>query len=68
MSTDWIKHKREHWPEGSLERHLALNYPGCKTLVEAFHKATKELIELRELKTKLKEAEIKPLQTEEEPW
>jgi hypothetical protein len=24
-----------HWPEGSMERSLALNYPGAKTLAEA---------------------------------
>lgn len=36
--TKWIEEKRKNWPEGSLERHLLLNYPGCKTLVEAVQK------------------------------
>lgn len=68
MSTGWIKHKRKNWPEGSLERHLKLNYPGCKTLTEAFRQATKELIELRELKEQLNKNEpaAQPIKKEDD--
>lgn len=41
MSTEWMKFKKMSWPEGSLERHLALNYPGCKTLREAVQEILK---------------------------
>lgn len=50
MSTEWIHKKRERWPGGSLERHLALNYPGCKTAVDA-------LKEILKLKAKIKDAD-----------
>lgn len=55
MSTDWIKHKREHWPEGSLEKTLLRDFPGCKTLKEALAQAIKDRQELLELKKKLNE-------------
>lgn len=55
MSTEWIKHKQKSWPEGSLERHLKLNFPGCKNLKEALAQAIKDRSELRELKKKLEE-------------
>lgn len=53
MSTEWIKHMRLGWPEGSLERQLILNYPGCKSLQEAVKQAIKDSRELAELKAKL---------------
>jgi len=36
MSTDWIKNKRQHWPEGSLKRTLLSS--GCGSLLEAVEK------------------------------
>lgn len=51
--TKWIETKRENWPSGSLERHLLLNYPGCKTLKEAVEKAIRDKLELEELKKQL---------------
>lgn len=55
MSTDWIKHKREHWPTGSLEKMLLRDFPGCKTLKEALAQAIKDRSELLELRKKLNE-------------
>ena len=36
--TKWIEEKRKDWPEGSLERQLKLNYPGCSSAFEASQK------------------------------
>lgn len=36
--TKWIEAKRRDWPEGSLERQLKLNYPGCSSAFEASQK------------------------------
>lgn len=54
--TKWIEEKRRDWPQGSLERRLLLDYPGCKTLKEAFEQAVKDRQELKEFKEQLDEA------------
>lgn len=46
--SDWIKKKRLNWPEGSKERVLIRDYPGCKTAVEA--------LEVKRLKNRIEEA------------
>ena len=35
MSHEWTRLEKRNWPDGSLERHLKLNHPGCKSAVEA---------------------------------
>lgn len=50
MTNDWPKYEKLNWPEGSLERHLAANYPGCKTL--------KEALEVKRLRNQIAEANV----------
>lgn len=35
---DYRKLQKKYWPEGSLERCLKLNYPGCKSPLDALAK------------------------------
>lgn len=62
-NSDWRKHQKEHWPEGSLERSLLRNYPGCKTAVEALNKALKAKTPLANIVV-----EHKPVETEREKY
>lgn len=38
----WIEEKRKNWPDRSLEKALAIDYPGCKTAFEAVKKVLSE--------------------------
>ncbi len=44
MSTEWIGFKRKNWPEGSKERVLVRDYPGCKTIWEAVRKVKEKAL------------------------
>lgn len=52
MTNEWPKYEKRNWPEGSLERHLAVNYPGCKTL--------KEAMEVKRLRNQISKADVNP--------
>lgn len=34
----WIEEKRKNWPDRSLEKTLAMDYPGCKSALDAVKK------------------------------
>lgn len=51
MDFKYRSFKGKHWDQESLERVLALKYPGCKTLLEALSKAKTDLTQGETVKT-----------------
>lgn len=36
---EWLTRKLQNWPEGALARALARDFPGCKSVLEAYAQA-----------------------------